>query len=232
MKNSHLRLSTSILLILFGVIILSLQITGKLGFYVYPSHIFYISLSAVLLILTGVFLIFTKKEIHLHFENVYTIPALLIPIALVLFFPAKPLSSDAALARGVVEDLPVFATDASFSFTVEPKNRQLLDWIKAFNADPEPNNYAGQEVHVKGFIVPAEAPNTFFLTQFYIACCAADARPIAIPVEYSGDFIPKKDEWVDIEGLMKSGDIHGERKVIIEMKSATPIPVPANPYAF
>ncbi|MFN7160555.1 MAG: TIGR03943 family putative permease subunit [Candidatus Gracilibacteria bacterium] len=232
MIHLYIRYIAGLLLILFGGIILYLQNADKLGFYVYPTHIIYISLSAFVLILTGVFIIFVKRGIHFHLENTYLLPVLFIPILLVLFFPSKPLSSDAALARGVVEDLPVFAADTSFSFNVDPKNRQILDWIKAFNADPEPNSYVGQEVDIQGFVVPSEIPNTFFITRFYIACCAADARPIAIPVEYSGDFTPAKDDWLEIERIMKSGIINGERKVVIEMKKSTPIPVPSNPYAF
>lgn len=232
MHHSKESLFTAILLLCFGAAILFLKFQDKLGFYVYPTHIPYISISASIILLTGIFLLFSRKKIHLHIENRFLLPLLLLPILFIIFVPAKPLSSDTALARGIVEELPIFASDTSFSFNVDPKNRQLLDWIKAFNADPEPNNYIGQEVHIKGFITPSEEPHLFFLTQFYIACCAADARPIAIPVEYSGDFSPKKDAWIDLEGTMKAGEIKGERKVIIDMKKATPIEIPSNPYAF
>lgn len=232
MNHTTERIVTAGTLIIFALSIIYLYGAQKLNFYVYPTHAFYITLSAVLLILTGLYLLLFKKHIHLHLSTPSLLIALFIPVLLIISLPARPLYSDAALARGVIEDLPVFYNDTSFSFSVEPKNRQLLDWIKAFNADPEPNTYASQEVKIKGFIVPTEVPHIFFLTQFYIACCAADARPIAIPVEYPESFTPKKDDWVEVEGVMKSGEMKGERKVIIDMKKATPIPTPSNPYAF
>ena len=49
---------------------------------------------------------------------------------------------------------------------------------------PRTSNLCGAKSSLEGFIVLDEncRESTFMITRFAMACCAADARPIALPV--------------------------------------------------
>ncbi len=117
-----------------------------------------------------------------------------------------------------------------------PEERSLVDWVRLLNAYPEPDAYRGQKAKVQGFVVhPPQSPaNRFFIARFVVTCCAADAYPVGLPVEVKAGAAQTypADTWLEIQGRMITGEIQGQRRLILQAEKITPIPPPANPYLY
>jgi len=217
--------------------------TNQLGLLVNTRYNLLILLSSWVLVALGIYELvryFKKISVHLHDHHAdswlrrgpgYLLLA--IAVGLGLLVPPQPLSSQTALSRGVSVDLPGVTSTAAFRLSVSPENRTLIDWIRTLQTDPEPDNHQGDPVRLTGFVMraPHLPENHFLITRFLISCCAADARPIALPVRYDpAKFTFKNDQWIALEGEIVAGQIEGERAAIIQLTEAEFISIPINPY--
>lgn len=164
---------------------------------------------------------------------------LLIPLFLGFGISPQPLSMQTASLRGVNTDMSmVYASSDDFSFVFAPEKRSFRDWIGLLALDPEPSHHAGQPVHISGAILHDQTlpENMLYLVRFQIACCAADARPIALPIvfdpkRFSSDQFPEN-QWIHIAGMWEEGEIAGARKAIIRLESFEEISIPNDPYLY
>ncbi|MEN9280134.1 MAG: TIGR03943 family protein, partial [Gloeomargarita sp. DG_1_4_bins_134] len=74
----------------------------------------------------------------------------------------------------------------------------------------------------------------FFIARFVVTCCAADAYPVGMPVDLpSGDAKQyPADTWLEIRGKMGTGQVKGQRRLVLQAEQVTPIQPPANPYLY
>lgn len=86
----------------------------------------------------------------------------------------------------------------------------------------------GTEVDLTGFVThPKNGPaGTFSLTRFYISCCAADAVPYSVVVDWRDD--PPDDQWLRVTGTLEAG----EGGFVVTAERATEVPEPQNPYLY
>lgn len=228
----------SVLLGAFGGLLVHYYSVGDLVFFIYPKYNELVLASAWLLILLAIYQLFAATETSENEEPTYkdllSCAALTLILILALVLPPKALSSATALARGLSTDL-VLVNGQMQTFGLKPEDRTLLDWIKLFNYNPEPQAYVGQKVALEGFIVqdPSLPESTFMITRFAMACCAADARPIALPVHFDPQkFTPLQDDWVYLEGRMAETSLNAKRRAWIELDLLESRPVPLDPYAY
>lgn len=118
------------------------------------------------------------------------------------------------------------------NFNSNTKNYDIGDWIISLSYNPELDNYVGKEVDVSGFIFsPQYLPeNTFLVSRFVIRCCAADATPVGLNVEYEWDNEFKTDEWVRVIGKFEKRNINGKEDLIIILEKIERIDIPERPY--
>lgn len=87
--------------------------------------------------------------------------------------------------------------------------------------------FTGKTVEVVGQYLPGSDANQFKLVRMFIVCCAADARPIAVPVQISGPTSATEMGWVKVIGkatYTKNGDrVH----VILKADEVEPTDPPA-----
>jgi uncharacterized repeat protein (TIGR03943 family) len=87
--------------------------------------------------------------------------------------------------------------------------------------------FTGKTVEVIGQYLPGSDANQFKLVRMFIVCCAADARPIAVPVQISGPTSATEMGWVKVIGkatYTKNGDrVH----VILRADEVEPTDPPA-----
>jgi len=163
--------------------------------------------------------------------------ALLLTTAIVgLLVTPQVFASDKAMQRGITEPVTITRSQTqSFRRISNPKERNLIEWVRTLNVYPEPDAYTGQPVKVQGFVVhPPDLPSQYLLiSRFVITCCAADAYPVALPVKLTGtrDAYPP-DTWLEIEGKMITETLNGKRQLTIAANSLKKIPEPANPYYY
>jgi uncharacterized repeat protein (TIGR03943 family) len=76
--------------------------------------------------------------------------------------------------------------------------------------------FADKTIEVVGQFLPGSSANQFKLVRMFIVCCAADARPIAVPVQVSAPPSTTEMAWVKVTGktvYAKDGDrVHVQLK--------------------
>ena len=91
----------------------------------------------------------------------------------------------------------------------------------------------GQPVETVGQVIPDDTghphPPRLRLFSLLITCCAADAQPVSIPLEFRG--VPPAFEpmtWVKVSGTVKYLDESGQIMPLLRVKSLTPTAPPQN----
>jgi putative membrane protein len=77
----------------------------------------------------------------------------------------------------------------------------------------EPDKYVGKKVAAVGRVYRDDKmpENSFFCYRLLMFCCAADAVPVGVLIEYDKAKTLKKGAWVRVEGILKSTDIKDPR---------------------
>jgi putative membrane protein len=82
----------------------------------------------------------------------------------------------------------------------------------------------GRSVELTGFVSKEGRP--FTLSRFYITCCVADAVPIGVHVMPSKRAQLKRDDWVDVTGVLDKGN----REWVVRALAIHHIKPPSDPY--
>ncbi|WP_017306478.1 TIGR03943 family putative permease subunit [Spirulina subsalsa] len=235
----------------WGVLFLKYFVIGRLQLLIHPNY-FALVLAAgiVLVVIAGVNTwnqvsekqgkippLTAAETQHLTLFPPGVATSLLLIVALSGFIiPPKILASDTALQRGLSETLPYTRTEAqTFYSAIKPEERSLLDWVRTFNAYPEPDAYRGQPANVTGFVVhsPTLSEEYILISRFVITCCAVDAYPVGLPVKLPpGTPRYEQDIWLEIQGEMTTETFGEQRQLVIAAKNTQQIPTPSNPYEF
>jgi putative membrane protein len=156
-----------------------------------------------------------------------------LPLLLGLLVPPRPLGAQAVGVRevntdgmGLREDDAVLARAAA--------ERNILDWLRAFQAADDPSAFDGQEASVVGFVFRDEAfaADQFMLSRFVVSCCVADATVVGLIVSWPGSVDLPLDTWVEVRGAFAHGQFDGESRSMLIADSVTPTLVPNQPYLY
>ncbi|MGQ9907394.1 MAG: TIGR03943 family putative permease subunit [Candidatus Flexifilum sp.] len=156
-----------------------------------------------------------------------------LPLALGTLIPSRPLGAEAVgsistLAAGSVQSTSLAA------FQVAPEQRNVLDWLRAFNSAADYNELNGLPVDVVGFVYlePTFEAGTFMVARFTVSCCVADAAAIGLPVAYADSASLPQGEWVRVRGTMGVGQFRGETLPLVQATSIEVVPQPDHPYLY
>jgi putative membrane protein len=220
----------------FGAYLLHAFASGTLYFYIHPIYIIPTVVTGVVLLLAAALGVGSPGPQEPH-GGPSRVAVLLwaLPLAVGLLLPARPLGLSTAAQRGVeamplgrLDDVPEFRVDA------RPETFTIKEWVKALQADPEPERQAGKPVRVTGFVyrddrLPAD---WFLVARFVVQCCAVDAQPIGLPVRLVGADVPKAGAWVTVVGTWGLAEVHGHRRAVIVPTAVTPTERPEQPYLY
>ncbi|MEM6839126.1 MAG: TIGR03943 family protein [Cyanobacteria bacterium P01_C01_bin.120] len=231
-------------LLLWGLMLLRYWWSGRLAVLLHPDyHWLAIGAGWILVFMAvwrGVALFQLPKK--LAAEHIALLPrrwSLTVLLAIAVFgliYVPRPFASEAALARGIAEPVRVTRSQPQrFARNTPPAERSLIDWIRTLNVYPEPDAYADEPVNVVGFVIhpPEWDDNYLMVARFVLTCCAADAYPVGLPVELSGDrreFAP--DSWIAVQGIMQTETLDGQRRLVIQPDEVVAVDEPENPYEF
>jgi uncharacterized repeat protein (TIGR03943 family) len=232
MSTRWVKASEALLILLWGVALMHYYVSDKLQFYIYPAYNGLVLGAAIFVSAVGCMHLISFADESGSDKLSWQSAFFVLPLVLAFSVNPSPLSADTALSRGASADLSVTRGKPAL-FGLKPEDRSISDWVQLFNHDPEPSHYAGQKVSVEGLVVydEAEMEGYFLIARFMIACCAADARPITLPVLLnSGDQVPTG--WIRLNGTIGEGLIEEQRSIVIQMDSVENIPDPKNPYAY
>ncbi len=229
------------MLIGIGAMVLSYRLQNKLTFLIHSNYVQIATLTGVLLIGLGGYRLALSRSQPQDTHTSLLSPRVGTSLVLLTAFwglvlPPQPLSSQTAINRGISQTIGVFEDQPqTFQPQVDTTSRSLIDWIRTLEVYPDPKNYENQLVDVEGFVIYPEetsddAPETFWLGRFLIRCCAADAYPVALPVQAMER--PPIDSWQRVQGVMVVASSLGSPLLMIQATSIDPIPTPDNPYAY
>jgi uncharacterized repeat protein (TIGR03943 family) len=231
-------------LLLWGLMILRYWWNGRLAVLLHPDyHWLAIGAGWTLLFLAGWRgLALVRSGRGLETPHIALLPrqwslAVLLAVAVFgLTYVPRPFASDTALARGIADPVGLTRSQPQrFVRNTPPEARSLIDWIRTLNVYPEPDAYSGDPVNITGFVIhpPNWPENYLMVARFVLTCCAADAYPVGLPIKMTGDRTEfKPDSWIQVQGEMLTDTLDGQRRLVIQPVTITPVPEPKNPYEF
>ena len=210
-----------VLVALASVAIVVFAASGQLVLYIHPRYIvFTIAMVAVALVLVAASVLLARRRdpdddesrgrmarmlsmLGLGIATVLAVAMVLLPPATLSSVTAgqRDLNGSALGSSGAQLDDAAAAPTAAFaSFTV-------LDWASLLRQTRDLEFYGDKPVDVVGFIVadPADPENVFYVSRFFVTCCAVDAQPAGVPVYFPGWSTSfSADDWVRVTGRFDS----------------------------
>ncbi|MCM8817881.1 MAG: hypothetical protein NC915_00105 [Candidatus Omnitrophica bacterium] len=240
-----------LIVLLYTSFFLSISLTGNFKIFVKKFYFPYILLGFLILLFllkTGIKKL--KKFIEISVYDILSFCVFLFPLILFIIVRPNTLPTYTALKRGVHTEFLTHNVLKSLQEKIEEEGKykkltikQLLSFLKS-----KPEQINGKDVVVEGMVYKEN--EKFMLIRFLITCCAADATPLGIEVEYKGmkeepkDYeethpIPKNiefkekeefknDDWVKVKGKVK---IEND-KIVIYAESIEKINQPIDPYLY
>ncbi|KAB8144830.1 TIGR03943 family protein [Chloroflexia bacterium SDU3-3] len=214
------------LLGLTGVMLLAKASHGGLAYYINPRYTLLVQGAALLLIAMGlgrVRGIFSESpELLAGRAPAYMLLA--IPLLLGTFTPAQPLG--AASLAGRADALGGFQQGRLAQG--DTRMWDLLDWGIAASTQQLPE--AGAPAYVEGFVFRPRGSQVVYVARYVVACCAADASAVGMPLVGAGVDALADDQWVAVDGVLSSTLVDGEVRPAIAARAIRPIALPGDPY--
>ena len=185
-----------------------------------------------LLALVNCYVCLNPRRAHSHHQITWdNLLIVAFPLLLALLIPSRSLGVEAV--SGGIGLSPVGVESAS-AIIRNPLDRNILDWLRAFNRAPNPAALNGQAVDVSGFVYrePSMAADEFMVSRFTMSCCVADAYPIGMPVRSSQAGEYATGAWVRVRGEVLADQFQGEFAPTILAESIAAIEEPAQPYLY
>lgn len=227
------------LLIGLGLYFVVNIISGNLTNYINVRFSWLSYVAAVLFLLIGAFsalgLLNARRAEHDHHHDHDhnaiswgTLIVIAVPLVLGTLIPSRPLGAESV-------DGNVSITAASVDnmvLSIEPSKRNVLDWLRVFNATDDYATLSGQPADVIGFVYmePTFGENQFMIARFTVSCCVADASAIGIPVQWPEAV--EQGQWVRITGVMETGEFRGDSAPILHAQTVEAVEQPEHPYLY
>jgi uncharacterized repeat protein (TIGR03943 family) len=162
---------------------------------------------------------------HEHSHRVGVGWLLLAPIAALLLVAPPTLGAYGVNRAGAVKVKPGKAFFKPLQEADAPVEMTVLEYIERA-LEHNGASFHGVPVKLTGFVAGAEAGG-FRLARYQIACCAADATPVALDVVGTSGTPPSDDQWVVVTGTFERGGGDFPR---LAATSVVEIPAPDDPY--
>jgi uncharacterized repeat protein (TIGR03943 family) len=207
---------------------------NKIGYFINSNYYWYLLISTIITtILTAIYLcfaVFYNIKPKPAKKSQYVFASLLFVILISLFVvPIKPLGAESAnfAKRGSIKKEA--KSQQYVSRTPEAINSlSLIDWFNLITQSPNPNQYSGQKIIVKGFVSNTREGG-FDLGIYQVSCCVVDAQLYTIPVKSSLE-IPAKDTWLNVEGQFEITGQKPNTKYQINLTKSEVTATPSDPY--
>jgi len=127
------------------------------------------------------------------------------------------------------------ATSAPAAFG-GPMPLQVIDMLYAVQMPSYREEFEGKEVELIGQYIPMTTGNPkgdrFQAIRMFITCCAADAKPVGVSVQYPKPLKVSEMGWVKITGKPSFPMEGGRRTAVIEATKVEECPAPSEPFVY
>ena len=226
------------LLIGLGVYFIYIIASGTLTNYINIRFAWLSYVAVILFLILGVASVYRLLQPHHHDHHEdhdhhhgtiswAVLGVIAVPLVLGTLIPSRPLG-----AAAVDGDLSRIGGDVTTAFSIAPEDRNILDWVRAFNAADDMAAFNGLPVDITGFVFRDDtfAGNQFLAARFTISCCVADSMAIGVPVV--ADETYALDTWVHVRGQLRVEEFRGEERPVIHPDSIEVVEQPAHPYLY
>jgi uncharacterized repeat protein (TIGR03943 family) len=233
------RETENALLLLVGLSIGIITVTGAYTRYVRPSQLPWLAAATIFLIVlaaTSIIRDFRRDRrdpVDTHAHRPAVVWMAVVPIVVLAFITPPPIGPRSVNTTSVT----AVSTDVlRHPFPPLPDERaptiSLPDLVERFNRDTA-NTLDGRTITVSAFTL--KEPDHVDIGIMHIICCAADARLVRIGLRgpLSGQAAEHPDQtWLRVEGIVRKGPpgVAGRPAPVLELSNVTPIDPPANPY--
>lgn len=125
-----------------------------------------------------------------------------------LILQPKTLTSATALQRGINAgglNLSTVTNTVGFGAT-NYSQFDIRDWASVLSQTSTISFYSNKTANLLGFVspMPSGNPDVFYVSRFYITCCAIDAQPYGVPI-----YMPNwqktypANSWVQVSGIFE-----------------------------
>lgn len=234
------RFIKTLLLALMGIFLYTRLYNGTILYYINQRFVTLTWLAAVGLVLVAVSYYRRLQDEHTHEHDLSWVGLVIVALPMVLgwIVPARPLGAAAIGNReiniGVGGGISSVAAPGGNSTSVTIGEKNILDWLGAFQRASDPAIFTGQEAHIIGFVYRDERFGTeqFMVGRFTVSCCVADAAPIGLIVHWPDSADLPADQWVDVTGHFEVGTFNGITIPILVADQVEPTEAPAQPYLY
>ncbi len=243
------RILQGLILLGLGWLLFQKFLTGKLYYYINERFFTLVTLGAIgFLILGFVVLIYRKDHPHHHDHehghqhhhdeggSRWALVIIAIPLLLGFLIPSKPLDANVIQSRGIANDALFTSSSRSegLELSAPADQRNILDWVRAFNYSEDPNEFAGQTADVIGFVYhdPRLPDHQFLVGRLTVTCCVADAFAIGMVVDWPQAAEMADNAWVHVRGEVQTVQVEGRTLPLIIADSIKDTDSPAQPYLF
>jgi uncharacterized repeat protein (TIGR03943 family) len=167
-----------------------------------------------------------------HAPSWLVLGAIGLPLVMGLLIPAKPLSAGAVQTSGVSTSFSASKTDV---LDVAPTDRNVLDWIRAFNTATDYSTFNGQQADLIGFVyrdIRMDQGKQFMVARFAVACCVADASALGVIVQAPNAAQWPQDAWVRVKGKFEAQSIGDQKSPVLVAETVENVAAPKQPYLY
>jgi putative membrane protein len=246
MRERGMNLIKGIALLLFASFLAEKLITGKIYNYISPRFSWTTIVAILIFLVMAFFYILANPEHdehgaepthdHVH-EHKLSKGSLLFGGLLLIFglvIPVRPLGVSQVTNQGISTDVSAPNVDLQSSLTIVPAERNILDWVRAIGANPDPAALTGQSADVIGFVYRDVrfSGDKFMVARFTVSCCVADARALGLVVEMADSSQFSTGAWVRVAGIFNEGDLDNLPIPVIQAQKITLVEQPLQPYLY
>lgn len=235
------KLLSSLTVLIISWFVGYLVITGKIAIFIHPRYFGLTRWMAIIGLVFGIvgtlyFLgnLYENRKEKFDRETLVGI-SLIVAFALFGFtYPIKPISSATLSQRSNEINFVQRKTLNLNKFSTDTTEYDISEWVYLFQSEPNWESFEGKKVELEGFLYSEESmPDGFFLiSKFIISCCAVDARPVGLPVQYDWVGQYKLDQWFKVRGELKLVQYKDSENLVIVPESLEVIEIPDNPYIY
>jgi uncharacterized repeat protein (TIGR03943 family) len=117
-----------------------------------------------------------------------------------------------------------------------PMPLQVIDMLYAVQMPSYRSEFEGKDVELIGQYIPMTTGNPkgdrFQAIRMFITCCAADAKPVGVTVQYPKPINTSEMGWVKVTGKPTFPMEGGRRTAVIEATKVEECPAPKEPFVY
>lgn len=229
------RLFQGLLMAGLGFFLLGRVWDGRILLYLNQRFVWLVVLAGLMLLGMAQVVLQSRPAVGQELErrSAWGLVWLLLPLAVGVMIPARPLSQEMVDVRGIQTQPLMLRSDAQTQRMELPSTQwSVLNWTQAFRLDAE--KQIGQDVDVTGFVFHDSmlAADQMMVGRFAITCCVADAAAVGVVVQSPLAASFAQGDWVRVSGRVIWVEVNGELQAGFEAQMIEKVEAPEQPYLF